>query len=52
MAAAAAINPLTALLQIRNGKLLDSPACLDIMQQVAAEVSTVSTQYYTLLLLN
>jgi Ketopantoate reductase PanE/ApbA C terminal len=43
MAAAAAINPLTALLQIRNGKLLDSPACLDIMQQVAAEVSPVET---------
>jgi ketopantoate reductase len=38
MAAAAAINPLTALMQVRNGKLLDSPACLDIMQQVVAEV--------------
>ena len=38
----AAINPLTALLQIPNGELLERPAALDLMAQLARESAQVA----------
>lgn len=38
----AAINPLTALLRVRNGQLLDSPAAREIMDAAAHEVAAVA----------
>jgi 2-dehydropantoate 2-reductase len=45
----AAINPLTALLGIQNGKLLDNPNSLDLMAQIAREVINVSAHMKILL---
>jgi 2-dehydropantoate 2-reductase len=39
----AAINPLTALLGIPNGKLLEIPSALQLMEQIAAEAEMVCT---------
>lgn len=39
----AAINPIAAILGVRNGALLDLPPALDLMRQAAAEVSAVAT---------
>lgn len=38
----AAINPLTAILRVRNGKLLEIPEALALMQQVTAEGEAVA----------
>ena len=40
----AAINPLTAILGIPNGKLLDSPYAMELMEQIAAEGSRVAAK--------
>jgi 2-dehydropantoate 2-reductase len=40
----AAINPLTAILGIPNGKLLETPPAFELMEQIAAEAVKVSTR--------
>ncbi len=37
-----AINPLTALLRVRNGELLDRPAARDLMRRLAEETAAVA----------
>ncbi len=38
----AAINPLTALLQIKNGELLDNPSALEFFHELAKEAAAVA----------